>query len=115
MKQWLFMINYFAHDFFSGFWLACFIVLAIVYQQSGLPGEAVADGGLVTRLLIMFFWLQSISLGLIAVTGYLRSLDAGDRAHLDARKTKQFLIIKHAVLGVFFIGGTVLGYQWAMG
>ncbi len=112
MRSWFFIINYFAHDFFSAFWLACFIVLVILRQSAGVPGQVSADGVLATDLLHLFFWLQTISLGLIAVTGYLRSKDTGGREAQDPNKAKQFLIIKHAVLGLFFLAGTVVSILW---
>ncbi len=115
MRSWFFIINYFAHDFFSAFWLACFIVLIILRQSAGLPGPVPADSALAHELFQLFFWLQMISLGLIAVTGYLRSKDTGGRAAQDPAKAKQFLIVKHAVLGTFFLAATGISVVWYMG
>ena len=109
MKTWLFMINYFAHDFFSAFWLACFITLGIVHGKTGLPAGTLSGSDLGPELLRLFFWLQTASLVLIAITGYVRSLDTGGREALDLHKTKQFLIIKHIVLGILFVGGQCAG------
>ena len=114
MKTWIFMFNYFAHDFFSAFWVACFITLSILHQKAGLPGQTLAASSLAGELLRLFFWLQTGSIGLIAVTGYVRSLDAGGREAQDATKTRTFLIIKHVVLGVLFVAGSLLSFFWAM-
>ncbi len=113
MRSWFFIINYFAHDFFSAFWLACFIVLIVLYQSAGVP--APADGALAAELFSLFFWLQMVSLGLIAVTGYLRSRDTGGRAAQDPAKARQFLIVKHAVLGTFFLAATTISIVWYVG
>ncbi len=115
MRCWFFIINYFARDFFSAFWLASFIVLVVLRQSAGLPGQVPADGIRAADLVHLFFWLQTVSLGLIAVTGYLRSKDTGGREAQDPAKAKQFLIIKHAVLGVFFLAATVLSVLWYLG
>ncbi len=114
MRSWFFIINYFAHDFFSAFWLACFIVLIILHQSVGIPAPAAGDGMPASELFGLFFWLQTVSLGLIALTGYLRSKDTGGRAAQDPDKARRFLIVKHAVLGSFFLAATALSVVWYM-
>lgn len=111
MKRYLLLINDFAHDFFSALWLSCLLVLGIIVQQS-----SPVDSELATRLLGTFFQLQSWSMLFIILTGIGRYLHVkGKMGQGDGQDQarRSILIVKHAIMGVIFLGGTILGYSWA--
>ncbi len=117
LKTWLFLLNYYAHDFLTGVWGACFLVLTILRFRYGgpetsLPTEVAAVLGDMGSL---FFWLELAALGLLAVTGMGRAFDPnlGYQAEGAQREKRLFLVIKHIVMGVVFVGGTLASYFWA--
>lgn len=117
LKTWLFLLNYYAHDFFTGVWGACFLVLAILRFRFG--GAGVSWPPEVATVLgdmgALFFWLELAALGLLALTGMGRAFDPnlGYRAEDAQQEKRLFLVIKHIVIGVVFVGGTLASYFWA--
>jgi len=112
MKGTLFLLNNFAHDFFTGLWLCAFLVLAIIERHN--TGAPAAAESVLQPLENLFFWLQHASLLLIGLTGFLRYLDTkhGYSAAASDGVRKRVLVIKHVLLGVLFIGGTMTAILW---
>lgn len=114
LRTWLFLLNYYAHDFFTGVWGASFLVMAILQGRvdSLVTQEA---AGLADDLLTLFFRLEVVSLVLISVTGMGRAFDPnlGYRGEGARREKRLFLMVKHVVMGFFFVSGTLLSYGWA--
>lgn len=112
-KIHLIIINDFAHDLFSGFWLSCVIVVYLLSRKV----EALSDPSAIAALrdvLETFFWFVAASLAAVIVTGGVRSFTY--RPPQDDDKAvikKKLLIIKHVVLGIVFIGGTWFAYSAA--
>ena len=116
MRPWLILLNNFCHDLFTGLWFGSFIVMFVLRDyvqthQGGLtdPGPWFSD---LNSFFYSFLW---VSLLLVCITGLFRFLfdrkgDGGIGNNWLLKK--QMLIVKHAVLGVSFIGGSVLGYLW---
>jgi hypothetical protein len=114
VRTWFFLLNYYAHDFFTGVWGACFLVLAILHGRYGGGGLAAGETALVAELYALFLGLQVAALALVAVTGAGRSFDPSLGYRGDAAREKRyFLLVKHAVLGTFFVGGTIAGFWWS--
>ncbi len=112
-NAWLIILNDFAHDLFSGFWLSCVVVVYLISRVAdGLPDPAAALA--LRAVLGTFFWFVVVSLAVVMVTGGLRSLTyRPPQSDEEAGVKKKLLIIKHAVLGLAFIGGTWFAYSVA--
>jgi uncharacterized membrane protein len=116
LRPWLILLNNFCHDLFTGLWFGSFIVLYVlrdyVKEQGAEMGQPGPWLGELNSFFYTFIW---IALLLICITGLFRFLydrkgdgGIGDNWQLK----KQMLIVKHAVLGVSFVGGSILGYLW---
>lgn len=115
MKNYFALINDFAHDFFTALWLASLLVLFLVNRELESFEDLATSASPVIRVLLHdFFWLQTWSMALIIVTGigrYVHVKGTATSNHYDEQR-KTLLIAKHAVLGVLFTGGSVLGFLW---
>lgn len=112
MKYWLIIINNFAHDLFTGFWVSTIIVIYMLIKQvpvvHGIPAETFRD---VTKV---FFLLGVFSVIMIIITGIIRTLYYFSLSNISFAKVKrQALIIKHMLLGLIFIAGTYWAYSSA--
>lgn len=112
MKYWLIIINNFAHDLFTGFWVSTIIVIYLLTKQvplvHGIPVEAFRG---ITKV---FFWLGIFSIFMIIVTGIIRTLYYSSLNSTSlANAKKRALIIKHILLGLVFVAGTYLAYSYA--
>ena len=112
MKKYLYLINDFAHDLFTGLWICSLLTLYLIQSKAenyAMPG--VSD--FIGELLFVFFWLQTWSMALIIITGFGRYFHVKSMPTKDDQPIrKKLLIIKHIILGVLFVGGSVLGYMW---
>nr|MBF0223191.1 hypothetical protein [Desulfobulbaceae bacterium] len=114
MKKYLALINDFAHDFFTALWLASLFVLFLVNQEIDSAVVDITASRIISTLLHNFFWLQTWSMVLIILTGIGRYLHVKGQNTKDSydQQRKTLLIAKHVVLGVLFVGGSVLGFLW---
>lgn len=115
MKKYLVLINDFAHDFFTALWLASLFVLFLVNQEMKSAAKvSFSEQSIIEVLQHNFFWLQTWSMALIIVTGIGRYLHVKGQNTKDSYdpQRKTLLIVKHVLLGVLFMGGTVLGFLW---
>lgn len=113
-KTRLIIINDFAHDLFSGFWLSCIIVMYMLDKKAGAMPDTAAAAAL-HDVLRLFFLLVVASLGIVLATGIGRYFTYGRPAQSSDEEgtRKKLLVIKHVFLGAAFIGGTWLAYSSA--
>lgn len=112
-NTWLIILNDFAHDLFSGFWLSCVILMFLLSRKADALTDLAAASAL-REVLGTFFWFVVISLAAVMVTGGLRSMTyRPPQSDEEAGAKKKLLIVKHAVLGLGFIGGTWFAYSVA--
>lgn len=115
MKSWLYLINNFAHDLFTGIWCGSFLGLSLCHSRiTGLrqpPAELVAFAN---DLQTLFFRLGVLSLALVMLTGLIRFLYRRDWDKMEnpGQLKKPILIVKHAVLGSAFLIGSVYSVLW---
>ncbi len=114
--KYIYIINDFAHDLFTGLWLSSLAAIYLIRLKAG--GINGTEWQLVSELSGDFLWMQNIALGLIILTGLGRYLHQKKRSsdnhvsHHQARR--RVLIIKHIVLGILFASGTALGLIWRL-
>ncbi len=114
--KYIYIINDFAHDLFTGLWLSSLAAIYLIRLKTG--GASGTEWQLVSELSGDFLWMQNIALGLIMLTGLGRYLHrkkaaAGNHGgHHQARR--QVLIIKHIVMGILFTLGTAMGIIWQL-
>lgn len=113
-NPWLILLNDFCHDLFTGLWFGSFITLAVLRARNDGTLTA-AEAPLLTELTQVFTALCLINLGLIIMTGifrflYYRNWDGSGMKDVK----KKLLIIKHAVLGTAFLGGTFAVMYWSI-
>jgi hypothetical protein len=114
MRSYFFLLNYYAHDFFSAMWLASFATISVIHVKSSQNAQSLAESALISDLLHLFLQIQLASLLLIMVTGYGRFLDSRGKLQQEGeRPRRDLLIIKHLLMGIVFLGGSYLGYRWA--
>ena len=115
MKSWLYLINNFAHDLFTGIWFGSFLGLYNCHAKLTAiqlpPAELVSFAGDLQNL---FFRLGVLSLALVMVTGLVRFLYRRDWDKLEnpGQLKKPILIVKHAILGTAFLIGSIYGVLW---
>ncbi|MDH4322487.1 MAG: hypothetical protein OEV73_13450 [Desulfobulbaceae bacterium] len=115
MKAWIYLINNFAHDLFTGIWFGCFVGLYTCHAQvSRLAQPSAAVTAFAVELQGRFFWLGTISLALVMVTGLVRFLyrREWDKMEDPGKLKKPILIVKHALLGTAFLAGSACAYLW---
>ena len=114
MKSWLYLINNFAHDLFTGIWCGSFIGIYTcrVSLQNTQPSPELAD--FATLLQGRFFILGAVALGLVMLTGVVRFWYRREWDNLEepGKLKKPLLIIKHAILGSAFIVGSIFAVIW---
>ncbi|HFQ80541.1 MAG TPA: hypothetical protein ENK33_04110 [Desulfobacterales bacterium] len=114
--KYIYIINDFAHDLFTGLWLSSLAAIYLIRLKTG--GVSSGEWQLVSELSGDFLWMQNIALGLIILTGVGRYLHQKTRTadkhtnHHQARR--QVLIIKHIIMGILFTSGTALGFAWRL-
>ena len=109
----LIIINDFAHDLFTGFWVSSLLVIFLLNNRMAsfpLISEAYS---LIHSMMKMFFWLGVISILLIIATGIirLRNYRKTSRKEIETVKTRA-LIVKHLILTVVFLAGTYFAYYF---
>ncbi|MDH5297941.1 MAG: hypothetical protein OEV91_02885 [Desulfobulbaceae bacterium] len=112
MKTYLYLINNFAHDLFTGIWCGSFVGLYTVRAKSRfMPPEAAA---FMADLRQHFFWLGAAALMLVMLTGCIRFLyrREWDATEEPTQFKKPVLIIKHALLGSAFLAGSAYAFLW---
>ncbi len=117
MKSWLYLINNFAHDLFTGIWFGSFIGLYTCHRQvNGLTEVPPALATFASELQNQFFWLGNAALVLIMLTGLVRFLYRRDWDKMEepGKLKKPILIVKHAFLGTAFIVGSVFAVLWTL-
>ncbi len=114
MKTWIYLINNFAHDLFTGIWFGCLVGIYTVHKEtSDHAMQSMADIHL--NLLQIFFRLGAVALALVMLTGVVRFMYRRDWDTFEnsvAAAKKPLLIVKHAVLGIAFCLGSFLAYRW---
>ena len=118
MKTWLYIINNFTHDLFTGIWFGSFIGLYTVHVKV-LQAPQMADtaAGLIVDLEQVFFRLGALALLGVMLTGVVRFIyrRQWDRMEENLSQSKRpILIVKHAVLGAAFLVGSFLACKWAL-
>jgi hypothetical protein len=109
MKDFIIVLNSFVHDVATGFLISAAILMGIV--------DAAASSYPLSREFVAFimarlFLLSLVSLLVIILTGAGRSIAfrlygwTGEAA----RERKKILVVKHAMLGLAFLGAVL--YQW---
>lgn len=113
LRPWLILLNNFSHDLFTGLWFGSFVTLYVLREKAA---EFNAPGVWLTELNAFFFTFCWVSLLMVCLTGLLRFLfdrrGDGGLGPDSGRIRKQMLIVKHAVLGTAFVGGSWLAYLW---
>ncbi len=108
MKEKLTILNAFLHDVATGTWIGTLVLLTILHRETQKPAWMLA-GPLVPGLERKFLVLTWMSLTVIVLTGVFRMLSwklfgwTGD----VERDRIRLLQIKHALLGIVFVAGTV--------
>lgn len=108
LRDQLTILNAFVHDVATGTWISSLILMSVLRSETRQPAWLVASA-LVPPLAAKFMWLTWASLIVILLTGVVRMVTwkvfgwtgdiSRDRVHL--------LKVKHAVLGIAFLAGTV--------
>jgi len=107
MREKLTILNAFVHDVATGTWIASLVLISMLHGETSKPAWAAA-AALVPPLAARFMLLTWVSLGVILATGVVRMATfkvfgwTGDVAKDRIRLLK----VKHALLGVVFLGGT---------
>lgn len=106
------IINDFAHDLFTGFWISSFLVIFILNKKVSVAVTSEAFDSLFS-VMKTFFWLGIISLLLIIATGVIRLSYYGKSEWTELKVVKrQALIIKHIILVFIFLLGTYFSYRY---
>ncbi len=106
-QQYLQVLNNFCHDLFTGVWGATWLLLYLMAKEA--PPAAV---GYWSDTLRRFFRLGPLSLVIVLVTGVLRTVWYQPRQN---RVKDRLLIIKHLLLGLVFLVGSLSQYWLAYG
>lgn len=116
LRPWLIILNDFCHDLFTGLWFGSFVTLAVLRHKAARPGLDPGAAALMGELTGLFTWLTVAMLGCIVATGVFRFFYYRDWDGVHNKQVKKrLLIIKHAVLGTSFLGGTILVAVWGFG
>ncbi|MDH3360323.1 MAG: hypothetical protein OEL55_05570, partial [Desulfobulbaceae bacterium] len=112
---WIYLINNFAHDLFTGIWFGSFIGLYVCHAQiNELAQPSAAITSFTAKLQGHFFFLGALSLVLVMLTGLVRFLYRRDWDKMEnpGKLKKPILIVKHAFLGTAFIIGSAYAIIW---
>lgn len=107
------IVNAFVHDVATGTWISSLVLITVLHFETRKAAWSAA-AHLVPPLASKFMLLTWASLAIILITGVVRMLTwkvfgwTGD----VSRDRVRLLKVKHAVLGVAFLGGTL--YQAAL-
>ncbi|OGR03734.1 MAG: hypothetical protein A2511_04735 [Deltaproteobacteria bacterium RIFOXYD12_FULL_50_9] len=110
MKAWLYHLNNFAHDLFTGIWCGCFVNLVALRSWS--------DSGLMTGpahdLARLMFGMGAGALAAVLTTGIFRYIYRFEWQQTEqlALAKKPVLIVKHIILGLLFLVGSLLAVFW---
>ena len=112
MRPWMILLNNFCHDLFTGLWFGSFITLYVLRSKTAELG---VTGQWLVELNDFFFVFCIFSLVMVSLTGlfrylYYRNWDESKKESPELKR--QMLIVKHAVLGIAFVGGSWLSYLW---
>jgi putative copper export protein len=113
MRDRLTILNAFVHDVATGTWIGTLVLLTLLHQEARRPAWVLASP-LVPGLERRFLAVTWVSLGVIVATGVMRLVTwkvfgwTGD----VERSRIRLLKVKHALLGVVFVAGTV--YQFML-
>lgn len=104
LKKAAVILNGFAHDFASGYWLAA-IVTIVVLHRTHMGNRALA--GIVNPVERLFFWQSVAAMVLILATGAGRTFTYVDNWYGPEaeRARRRMLIVKHVVLFAAFGAG----------
>jgi len=108
LRDQLTILNAFVHDVATGTWISSLILITVLHGETSQPSWAAA-APLVPPLAGKFMVLTWVSLVVILLTGVVRMVTwkvfgwTGD----VSRDRVRLLKVKHAVLGVAFLAGTV--------
>lgn len=109
MPAWLRVVNSFTHDLATGFWFA------LVFVAAGLRRE-LAEAGLLAAgrpvLGAAFHWAVG-ALVTVLVTGVARAVAYEPPPEPERQVKRRLLALKHALLGVSFVIGTLYVYRLA--
>jgi len=117
MKSWIYLINNFAHDLFTGIWFGSFIGLYTCHAKISTIEQPTAPlSAFIGELQSHFFWLGAISLVLVMLTGLVRFLYRRDWDKMEdpGKLKKSILIVKHAFLGTAFLVGSTFAILWTL-
>lgn len=112
MRPWMILLNNFCHDLFTGMWFGSFITLWVLEDKMAEIGE---QAQWLSELSVFFFYLCIFSLVTVSLTGLFRYLyykNWNEGKKESPQLKKQMLIVKHAVFGTSFLGGSILSYLW---
>jgi len=94
------VMNNFIHDFCTGLWFACLLVLWVVESRSaGVPAEAAA---VLASASVAVFWLMALSLGELRSRGRAPALLASRNRAGHVVGQAACLIAKHVAFVVVF-------------
>jgi hypothetical protein len=108
MRDQLTILNSFVHDVATGTWISSLALFALLRAELGAAGAAGAALPFAARLEHRFTWFAWGALAVIVATGLVRMLTwkvFGWTSDVE-RSRIRLLKIKHALLGVVFVGGT---------
>jgi len=109
LSNFLRILNAYIHDFASAMWVSTVVVIYLSDRYTTSHGVE----GLILKIKKEFFIISIISLGVIILTGIVRTL-AYRSIHSDEKeykKRKVFLIIKHIIGFIIYGVGTYWQYK----
>ncbi len=109
MPEGLRLLNNFAHDLATGFWLALLIMAAALRRALAAAGLL----GVGRPVLAGLFWWAMAALAVILATGALRAATYRGGREGDPGLKRRLLWAKHILLGLAFTLGTGCLYRLA--
>lgn len=112
LKKAAIVLNGFAHDFATGYWLSALIAIYLLHgYHNGVP----ALSEILTSVERFFFWNSVGATVAIFATGGMRSFTYVDNFYGPEaeRARRKLLIIKHVLLVVIIGAGTWWAYRTA--
>ncbi len=105
IKKTAVVLNGFAHDFATGYWLSAMIAIHFLHRFQGEYPDVAALLGRIERF---FFWNTVGAVVVIFATGGMRTFTYVDNFYgPEAEKTRRkMLLVKHfALIALFAVGG----------